>query len=256
MQLGSIMDKCYTVKLYGELADQFGSHARVMYAKDMGDIIRGLISDLGVTFRTTLANGAFQIVLGNKKEDYVTETDTFLSEKLLKFPIKEQQIHIFPALQGAGGGGGGGTNQILLGVLLLVLAIAVPYLMAGYEAAFATECTAVSMESMTIGETATLAYTTIASSTVLSSLAIAGTLSIIGGIMSLIVPVPKMNYSVAQRQSFIFNGPVNNVHQGVPVPLIYGECITGSTVISASIQTANVNWNMLTYEQVQSGVQF
>ena len=32
-----------------------------------------------------------------------------------------------------------------------------------------------------------------------------------------------------------FNGPVNTVAQGNPVPLLYGELIVGSAVISAGI---------------------
>lgn len=253
MQLGLVVDKCYSVKMYGELADQFGGQVRTMYAKDMVDIIRGLISDLGVTFRHTFANGAYQIVLGKKQEDYVTENDKFLQENLLDFPIQEQEVHIFPAIQGAGGGG---VGQIIFGVAMIALAFvtAGASLYAEGTVIGATECT--TMAAASTMDIATATYAAVASSSILSSLAIAGALSVVGGIMSLFVPVPKMNYGVAQRQSFIFNGPVNNIHQGVPVPLVYGECLTGSTVISASIQTANVNWNMLTYQQVASGVQF
>jgi len=242
------METQCTVKLYGELAEQFGDKEHTMFAKDMVDVVRGLISNFGVQFKHVFANGAYQIVLGEKHEDYVTEKDKLLSEKLIQFPIKAQYVHIFPAIQGAGGGG---SNQIIFGIALIALAFLVPF-----AAPMLFEATAALGPGASALEMATATYTAVASSTILSSLAIAGALSVVGGIMSLFVPVPKMNYSVAQRQSFIFGGPVNNTHQGGAVPLIYGECMTGSTVISASIQTANVNWNMLTYEQVMSGVQY
>lgn len=38
-----------------------------------------------------------------------------------------------------------------------------------------------------------------------------------------------------ERTSFLFNGAVNQSEQGGSVPLIYGEVITGSTVISGGI---------------------
>lgn len=235
------------VRLYGELAEQFGDKEHTMFAKDIVDIVRGLISNFGVQFKHVFANGAYQIVLGEKHEEYITENDKFLSEKLVQFPIKEQYVHIFPAVQGAGGGGG---NQILFGFALVALAFVTAGASLAAEGAFATATLA------DAGSMAVATFEVMTSSTILASLAMAGALSMVGGIMSLFVPVPKMNYSVAQRQSFIFGGPVNNTHQGGAVPLIYGECMTGSTVISASIQTANVNWNMLTYEQVMSGVQY
>lgn len=37
------------------------------------------------------------------------------------------------------------------------------------------------------------------------------------------------------KPSYSFNGPVNTSAQGNPVPLLYGEMITGSAVISAGI---------------------
>lgn len=37
------------------------------------------------------------------------------------------------------------------------------------------------------------------------------------------------------RPSYAFNGPVNTVAQGNPVPLLYGEAIVGSCVISGGI---------------------
>ncbi|MCX6733071.1 MAG: hypothetical protein NTV98_06045 [Candidatus Roizmanbacteria bacterium] len=240
------METQCTVRLYGELAEQFGDKEHTMLAKDMVDVVRGLISNFGVQFKHVFANGVYQIVLGEKHEDYVTEKDKLLSEKLIQFPIKEQYVHIFPAVQGAGGGG----NQILFGFALVALAFVTAGASLAVEGAFVTATLA------DAGSMAVATFEVMSSSTVLSSLAIAGALSMVGGIMSLFVPVPKMNYSVAQRQSFIFGGPVNNTHQGGAVPIIYGECMTGSTVISASIQTANVNWNMLTYEQVMSGVQY
>lgn len=36
----------------------------------------------------------------------------------------------------------------------------------------------------------------------------------------------------SQTDSFLFNGPVNNVKQGIPVPLAYGQILVGGSTIS------------------------
>ena len=59
----------------------------------------------------------------------------------------------------------------------------------------------------------------------------------LGGIIELLSPTPKMS-SGNQRSdntSYYFDGPVNTVDQGVPVPLIYGRILAGSQVISARV---------------------
>ena len=56
---------------------------------------------------------------------------------------------------------------------------------------------------------------------------------IVGGVIGLLTPVPKTPGSADNGNSYYFNGPVNTVQQGVPVPLIYGRCLVGSQIISA-----------------------
>lgn len=41
------------------------------------------------------------------------------------------------------------------------------------------------------------------------------------------------------KKSYYFNGPVNTVEQGNPVPLVFGRCRVGSAVISSSIEVKN-----------------
>lgn len=43
-----------------------------------------------------------------------------------------------------------------------------------------------------------------------------------------------------ERPSFLFNGAVNVVEQGYPVPLVYGTHTTGSIVISAGVDVAEL----------------
>ncbi len=60
---------------------------------------------------------------------------------------------------------------------------------------------------------------------------------VLGGIVELLSPTPKLSNG-SQRSdntSYYFDGPVNTVDQGVPVPLIYGRILAGSQVISARV---------------------
>jgi predicted phage tail protein len=43
-----------------------------------------------------------------------------------------------------------------------------------------------------------------------------------------------------QTPSFIFNGPINVTSQGGAVPIAYGTCIVGSTVIAADLLTIDI----------------
>ena len=65
---------------------------------------------------------------------------------------------------------------------------------------------------------------------------------IIGGIAQMLTPTPKATQqsNVAQNASFIFNGAVNTTSQGGPIPLVYGRFKTGSVVISAGLETAEI----------------
>lgn len=64
-------------------------------------------------------------------------------------------------------------------------------------------------------------------------LTLLGVLVLISGALA---PDDQQNKEDAdERTSFLFNGAVNQSEQGGSVPLIYGEMITGSTVISGGI---------------------
>lgn len=59
-----------------------------------------------------------------------------------------------------------------------------------------------------------------------------------GGVAAMLAPQTKGLASrdeVSNRPSYAFNGPVNTQAQGNPIPLLYGQMIVGSAVISAGI---------------------
>jgi predicted phage tail protein len=65
---------------------------------------------------------------------------------------------------------------------------------------------------------------------------------VIGGVIQLLMPAPKApgdGDRPENRANYAFNGPINTEAQGNPVPLLYGEMIVGSAVISAQIDVNN-----------------
>ena len=60
----------------------------------------------------------------------------------------------------------------------------------------------------------------------------------LGGISQLLFKPPspvKPNERPENKPSYIFDGPVNTIAAGHPVPILYGEMYVGSAVISAGI---------------------
>lgn len=58
------------------------------------------------------------------------------------------------------------------------------------------------------------------------------------GVSLLLTPKPKKKTKDDKKEdSFIFSGPEATIGQGAAVPLIYGRCWVGPTVISAGIET-------------------
>jgi predicted phage tail protein len=65
---------------------------------------------------------------------------------------------------------------------------------------------------------------------------------VLGGIAQLLTPTPSTSKDEGDpRKSFSFSGIQNTNRAGVPVPVIYGETLTGSVVISAGIDIVQVS---------------
>lgn len=67
---------------------------------------------------------------------------------------------------------------------------------------------------------------------ILIGITIIGVIALISGALT---PKEKDKENADERSSFLFQGAVNQSEQGGPVPLIYGEFLVGSTVISGGI---------------------
>jgi predicted phage tail protein len=64
---------------------------------------------------------------------------------------------------------------------------------------------------------------------------------VLGGVAQLLTPTPKISKDEGDpRKSFSFSGIQNVSRAGVPVPVVYGETLVGSVVISAGIDIVQV----------------
>lgn len=124
-------------------------------------------------------------------------------------PAGRQEIRLVPVLTGAGAAG-----RIVAGVALLAAAIFIP----GFQA--------------WAGPTAYGLIVGVGSSLVL------------GGVAQLLTPAPRTqdgpDSEKDPRKSYSFSGIQQTSRQGVPVPIVYGETIVGSVVISAGVDTVQV----------------
>jgi len=74
------------------------------------------------------------------------------------------------------------------------------------------------------------------------SVGLLGVSLVLGGVAQLLTPTPKISKDEADpRKSFSFSGIQNTSRAGVPVPVVYGETLVGSVVISAGIDIVQVS---------------
>jgi predicted phage tail protein len=91
---------------------------------------------------------------------------------------------------------------------------------------------------------ATLLGSTLLATVISTGLTMIGTNLLITGITDLLTPDPvnpnARRQEDPQDPSYAFTGLLNNTKQGVPINIVYGEVLVGSTVVSASVDTFQV----------------
>jgi predicted phage tail protein len=195
------------IRLYGHLA-KFVGRRRFMAAVDTAaEAVRFLIANFpGLEAHITQPGRHYRVKVGGHAID---------SEQL-HGPIGNEAISIIPVI----GGAGGGVGQILAGIALVALAVFVPGLGLGLAGSIVTK------------------------------VGLLGGVLILGGVSQLLTPTPTIALSntnsgtreteLDPQKSYSFSGVQNTSRQGVPVPIVYGETIIGSVVISAGIDTVQV----------------
>ena len=190
------------IRVYGRLAKFLGKRVFRAEVASAAEAVRFLVANFPQLERH-MADQNYRVSVG--KED--------LSTDKLHDPAGQQTIKIVPVLAGAGA-----VGRIIGGVALLAAAFLIP----GFAAW--------------------------AGPTAFSLIVGVGASLVLGGVAQLLTPVPQVyapgasgaNSEKDPRKSYSFSGIQNTSRQGVPVPIVYGETLVGSVVISAGIDTVQV----------------
>lgn len=202
-----------TVHLHGALERDYGSSYEFL-ATSPAECIRALVHQIE-GFSQSLRKGSYRIVRG----------DEVITHDLLHFRFGDgiQDMHIVPAVKGAGGRG---IGKVIVGTLLIASALAFP----------AAAGTGLFGGSLAIGAGGVSAAT-------VGSL---GSLIALSGVSQMLTPTPQLadvgfRERPEDRPSFLLGGLQNTVEQGLPVPLLYGEVRVGSRPVSAGLSTEAVS---------------
>ena len=199
------------VKLYGKLAKFVGHKEFDVEVNTVGQAVSFLLNNFP-QLEEYMSPKYYQVKVGNFDID----------KDEIQYPVGKEDIHFVPAITGAGRGGFG---KILLGAALIAgaffMPVAVPYapLSFGVKTGF------------------------VGGSLLAKSMAYVGSALVLQGVSELLFPLPKpqdFNSEQDPQLSFSFSGLQNTSSAGIPVPIVYGEIMTGSVVISAAIDTNQV----------------
>ena len=204
------------VRLYGQLAEFVGRKVIEADLSSAAEAVRMLIANFpGLDGH--MADQHYKVLVG----------DGALTLDDLHNPVGQEEIKIVPVIAGAGGNTAG-ILSIIAGVALIGVAIA------SAGAGFA-------LGAQGIG------FISTAGAGTFSAAALAGNIGIglvLLGTASLISPTPSIPQGPDTvqdpRKSFSFSGVQNTSRGGTPVPIVYGKTLTGSVVISAGIDTEQV----------------
>ena len=195
------------IKLYGELAKFLGQKTFEAEVHNAAQAMRFLVVNFP-QLEKHMADRYYKVAID----------DWELEEKELHYPNGQEDIKIIPVV---GGEGGRGLGKVLLGAALIGGAFLI------------NPALSFSFQSGVTGFASAGAITQAAVYT--------GASLILQGVADMLTPVPKITEQEQDpRLSFNFSGIQNTSRAGVAVPVIYGEVLTGSVVISAGIETAQV----------------
>ena len=240
------------VRLLGDLGERYGAEHTYYDLRTPADAIK-LLCINSPELQKELVH-AHEHGVGYR----LIQAGTDLDYEDLRLPLGSNDLILTPVIAGSGGGG---TGNVLAGVGLVALAIVAAPLGAGFlglgAGAFtATTGTAlVTGAATSFGVTAALSAASVAIGTI-------GTSLILGGVAQMLSPQPTIsNLSGPQirgsgesgatdgpqsvvrgsnsRQSYMYTGAANTVGVGATIPVVYGEVLAGSHLLSARVEVAD-----------------
>ena len=198
------------IKLYGKLAKFVGQRVLEADVQNAAEAVRFLVVNWPA-LEQHMADQYYKVEVGSNA---LTLEETV-------YPLGSDDTSITPVVAGAGGN----TGRIILGIALIGTAIllpgAAPVLgMSGFTAAGGAGLATWAGVSAVVGNV--------------------GLLLVISGVAGMLADTPTVPESEEDPQnSFSFSGIQQVARAGTPVPICYGEAMTGSVVISAEIDVAD-----------------
>ena len=200
------------LKLYGQLAEFIGHKEFEIKVHNVSQAVSFLIHNFPEV-ESYMSPKYYQVKVGNYDID----------KNELAYPVGQEDIHFIPVISGAGRGMG----KILLGAALIAGAFIInPALSFSFSK----------------GVTGFGALTGFSGALTKSAIYVGASL-VLSGVTDMLFPLPepqKFNSEEDPQLSFNFSGVQNTSRAGTPVPIVYGEIFTGSVVISAAIDTNQV----------------
>ena len=199
------------IVLHGDLGKFIGHKNLEAKVSTVAECVRFLITNFPQA-EAYMAKRYYKVIL--KGED--------INQDELHNPIGQSDLHFVPVIAGAGGS----TGKILGGAALIGASFFFPGAgMFGTTSLFGAGAGA------GIG------------TTIGTALSAVGAVMVLQGVSGMLFPLPdEPDFSSEgdPRISFNFSGTQNTSRAGTPVPIVYGEIFTGSVVISAAIDTEQV----------------
>ena len=195
------------VYLHGSLGEQYGRHFR-LDVKTAGEAIRALSANFP-SFYQTIRDGAWHVVRGR---DVDTGMDLD-ADQVRDFNLGNGDLHIVPYVAGSKRGG---LLKIILGVVLVGAA----FLFTG--GALATPIAGGALGGITG-----------------THVALFGAAVAVAGVSQLLAP--EESGKDEDEHSFTMSGPSSTDQQGVAMPLVYGEVITGGRLISGGVDIERIS---------------
>jgi predicted phage tail protein len=180
-------------------------------------------------FKEFVAGADWRVIKGPTKSAIREDRDC--TEEDLAFGFgRHAEMHVVPVMGGAGKGKG--IGKIVAGVAIIALSIVTA---GGAAGLFAGVGAAAAAGAGALGISA-------------SSIALAGVSILLGGVSQLLAGNPKAAKvqdveDSTQRQSSLFNGPINTGELGSTIPVVYSDdrgCLVGTCVLSAGMTTEQV----------------
>jgi len=198
------------LKLYGELAEFVGHKDFEIEASNIPKAISFLVNNFP-QIEQYMNPKYYQVKVGNYA----------INEDEIYYPIGQEDIHIVPVISGSGS-----VGRILLGGALIAVGM-------GAFGAFAGQAVSFGANGIGFGAAAFGAKAAFA----------VGAGLVLSGVSDLLFPMPPIPEFASEEDpklSYNFGGTQNTGRAGTPVPLVYGEIVTGSIVISGAIDTEQV----------------